>query len=394
MLSIFRDRYPTGRLISELATVHNGKYIVRTLVQVNGENIGSGLAAAETVELAEALARKKAIENLELDSTTSVISATSQSPRAVSSVAPQPLAATPGQPASQKLTEVAATRDLVQNQTQTQTQTKTKTKTKVDKDPPTATPEEREPIASTVTKTEEEREPIASTVTSEPVTIPSESDRFDSDDWLNSPSSSSSTFEAKPLGGSGELIDSSSEIGSDRSTAQKDSIGKSMESQTQSTGVTAASAPLDLSNTTATIDVLLNNLNWSKERERDYLEQTCGEKLRSLLNEEKLLDFQEYLEVLAKVTAKIKGLGWKPKQEKDYLKNHQSGKTREELNANELTEFWEYLEIFDKITEKIKGLGWTNEQGKDYLQETYGVVGRTRLSLEQLQEFLLYLESL
>ena len=382
MLSIFRSRYPTGRLISELATVHNGKYIVRTLVQVNGENIGSGLAAAETVELAEAKARKRAIENLELDSTTSV--SVSQSPKAVSSVAPPPPRATAGQPASQKLTEVAATRDVVKNQTQTQTKSKTQTKTQVDKERPTATPEERPPIASTATK--------------EPVTIPNESDRFDSDDWLNSSSSSSSEFEAKPLGGSGELIDSLSEIGSDRSTAQKDSIAavvaSGMESQTPSTAVTAAFIPLDLSNTTATIDVLLNNLNWSKERERDYLELTYGEKLRSLLNEEKLLDFQQYLEILAKVTAKIKALGWKPKQEKDYLKNHQSGKTREELNANELTEFLEYLEIFDKITDKIKELGWTNEQGKDYLQETYGVVGRTRLSLEQLQDFLLYLESL
>ncbi|MDY6804288.1 MAG: hypothetical protein SXA11_10840 [Cyanobacteriota bacterium] len=376
MLSIFRSRYPTARLISELATVHNGKYIVRTLVQVNGENIGSGLAAAETVELAEAKARKRAIENLELDSTTSV----SQSPKAVSSVAPPPSIATAAQPASQKLTEVAATRDVVKNQTKTKTKSKTQTKTQVDKEPPTATPEERPPIASTLTK--------------EPVTIPNESDRFDSDDWLNSSSSSSSEFEANPLGGSGELIDSLPEIGSDRSTPQKDSIGSSMESQTPSTGVTAGSAPLDLSNTTATIDVLLNNLNWSKERERDYLELTYGEKLRSLLNEEKLLDFQEYLEILAKVTAKIKSLGWNPKQEKDYLKNNQSGKTREQLNANELTEFFEYLEIFDKTTENIKELGWTNEQGKDYLQETYGVVARTRLSLEQLQDFLLYLESL
>lgn len=373
MLSIFRSRYPTGRLISELATVHNGKYIVRTLVQVNGENIGSGLAAAETVELAEAKARKRAIENLELDSTSSV----SQPPKAISSVAPEPPRATAGQPASQKLTEVAATRELVTNKTKTKS--KTQTKTEVDKERPTGTPEERSRGASTAT--------------AEPVTIPSESDRFGSDEWLTAPSPRSE-FEAKPLGGSGELIDSLSEIGSDRSTAEKDSIGSGVDLQSGATGVTAGSVPLDLSNTTATIDVLLNNLNWSKERERDYLELTYGEKLRSLLNEEKLLDFQEYLEILAKVTAKIKSLGWNPKQEKDYLKNNQSGTTREQLNANELTEFFEYLEIFDKTTEKIKELGWSNEQGKDYLQETYGVVARTRLSLEQLQDFLLYLESL
>jgi hypothetical protein len=100
------------------------------------------------------------------------------------------------------------------------------------------------------------------------------------------------------------------------------------------------------------------------------------------------------LEVLVKVTAKIKALGWKPKQEKDYLKNHQGGRSLEELDAYELQECLEYLEVFDSITQKIQELGWTNEQGKDYLQTTYGEPGRTRLSPDQLREFFKYLESL
>jgi hypothetical protein len=353
MLSKFRSLYPTGRLISELTTIHNGQYIVRTLVQVNGENVGSGLASAETVELAEELARKRAIENLELDSPTSVPPSSSQSPTAVSSVAPRPSASNRPQPTSQKLTEVAATRDVDQQKTKTQT----KTKTQVNEEPVSRTPEPASPIASTA--------PLA------PVTIPPEPDNFDNE-WLNGPSYTKSELEGQKLSGTSEKIE---------------------ENQTPTTELTATSEPLDLSNATATIEVLLNNLNWSKEQERDYLEQTYGEKTRSFLDEEKLLDFQEYLEVLAKVTAKIKSLGWNPKQQKDYLKNHQGGRSLEELDAYELAEFLEYLEVFDKITQKIKELAWTNEQGKNYLQDNYGVAGRTRLSPEQLRDFLTRLES-
>ena len=353
MLSKFRSLYPTGRLISELTTIHNGQYIVRTLVQVNGENVGSGLASAETVELAEELARKRAIENLELDSPASVISARAQSPTAVSSVASLSSPSDRPQPTSQKLMEVAATRDVDKQKTKT----KTKTKTQVNEEPVSRTPEPASPIASTA--------PL------NPVTIP-ESNNFDSEDWLNGPSYTKSDLEGQKLSGTSKKIE---------------------ENQTPTTELTATSEPLDLSNATAAIEVLLNNLNWSKERERDYLEQTYGEKTRSFLDEEKLLDFQKYLEVLAKVTAKIKALGWNPKQQKDYLKNHQGGRSLEELDAYELAEFLEYLEVFDKITQKIKELAWTNEQGKDYLQETYGVAGRTRLSPEQLRDFLTRLES-
>lgn len=368
MLKNLRSRYPTSYLISELATIHNGQYIVRALVQVNGENISSGLAAAETVELAEDLARKRAIDNLELDSTASIIRTTSPPPTAISSVSPLPRAGTPREPAPQKLTEITPPREFV----------------KIQKEPLPPPPEEPSPIASTITLN--------------PVTIPPESDSFDSDDWLKSTSGNKSDLEPEQFGGSGELRDSSLEIGSDRLSSGGESMSQlsseTRESQTPAQEVIAVNEPLDLSNSTATIDILLSNLNWSKDQERDYLEETYGQKMRSLLDEEKLLDFQNFLEALAKVTAKIKALGWKPKQEKDYLKNHQGGRSLVELDAYELEQCLEYLEVFDRITHKIQELGWSNEQGKDYLQKTYGEPGRTRLSPDQLRGFLQHLESL
>jgi hypothetical protein len=64
MISQFRNCYPNGSLISELLAIDHGKFIVRVLVQVEGVILSTGLAAAETVELAEDQARNRALEIL------------------------------------------------------------------------------------------------------------------------------------------------------------------------------------------------------------------------------------------------------------------------------------------------------------------------------------------
>lgn len=53
MFAQFQASYPTGGLISELLTIYQGKFVVRVLVQVEGITRATGIAAAETPELAE-----------------------------------------------------------------------------------------------------------------------------------------------------------------------------------------------------------------------------------------------------------------------------------------------------------------------------------------------------
>lgn len=48
-------------LISELLTINQNKYVVRVMVVSQGETVASGLAAAETVEIAEDRARERAV---------------------------------------------------------------------------------------------------------------------------------------------------------------------------------------------------------------------------------------------------------------------------------------------------------------------------------------------
>ena len=67
MLNEFRRCYPQGSLISELLAIDHGKYIVRTLVEVGGITLATGLAAADTVEAAEDRARNRALALIELN---------------------------------------------------------------------------------------------------------------------------------------------------------------------------------------------------------------------------------------------------------------------------------------------------------------------------------------
>jgi hypothetical protein len=64
MFAQFRVRYPTGSLISELLTIYNGKFVVRALVQIDGVTKATGMAVADTIELAEDQARIRALELL------------------------------------------------------------------------------------------------------------------------------------------------------------------------------------------------------------------------------------------------------------------------------------------------------------------------------------------
>ena len=73
MLDRFRSDYPNGGLISELVKIDCGKYIVKAIVVVDDITLATGLAAAETIELAEDRARVRALALLNLETTTKPI---------------------------------------------------------------------------------------------------------------------------------------------------------------------------------------------------------------------------------------------------------------------------------------------------------------------------------
>jgi hypothetical protein len=66
-ISQFRTSYPQGSIISELIAIDHGKYIVRVILQSDGQILATGLAGADTVEQAEDLARERACSVLLLN---------------------------------------------------------------------------------------------------------------------------------------------------------------------------------------------------------------------------------------------------------------------------------------------------------------------------------------
>jgi hypothetical protein len=99
MLNQFRNFYPEGGLISELLTIDHGKFIVRVTVQANGVILGTGLAAADTIEKAEDQARIRALALVNLNSTppikATVVTAPQTPPPVKVEPKPEPLATPP-----------------------------------------------------------------------------------------------------------------------------------------------------------------------------------------------------------------------------------------------------------------------------------------------------------
>ncbi len=63
-LTAFRSQYPEGRLISDLVTIQDGQYVVRTSIEQAGETLATGFAASADVQIAEDKARERAIAAL------------------------------------------------------------------------------------------------------------------------------------------------------------------------------------------------------------------------------------------------------------------------------------------------------------------------------------------
>jgi hypothetical protein len=62
----FRAQYPEGALVADLISIHDAQYVVRASVALAGEVIATGLAADQTVEVAEDKARDRALSILGL----------------------------------------------------------------------------------------------------------------------------------------------------------------------------------------------------------------------------------------------------------------------------------------------------------------------------------------
>ena len=108
MLQKLRQRYPQVALISELVQIDHGKYIVKAIVEIEGKTVVTGLAAADTVEIAEDRARERALLLLEAENTPDLQLVEKVSPNNISlpSDLPKPVASAKKSTKTAKVTEI------------------------------------------------------------------------------------------------------------------------------------------------------------------------------------------------------------------------------------------------------------------------------------------------
>ncbi|MDY7005514.1 MAG: hypothetical protein SWX82_16680 [Cyanobacteriota bacterium] len=382
MLERFRACYPTGCLISELITIHNGKYVVRVLVQVNGKTLASGLGAADTVELAEDQARKRSLAILPLDKSIST-----------------PQSSVPIYPTQSVSTELPQTNTYVNTSLQQEIEEVPAARSNLDANevPDSSTISSELEESDIYTPVEKEKLPIVESSMNYD-DIPDSTQNLSGFDksWLNSNYGTEQEEEkidetTETLINSGNDRDTDSEITIPESIDSSVEIAQSIDTNDE---INSPNPSYDVSEDNVKIDILIDSLGWTKEKEQEFLEQNYHQKTRQFLTTEELFSFHQYLDILLKVTKESKHQGWKLKQQQDYLEYSHNKESLEQLSVDELQSFLEYLEVFGKTTNEIKRLGWNATKGKTYLKKNYGEEGRTRLSYEQLQDFLQNLEKL
>ncbi|HLO48900.1 MAG TPA: hypothetical protein VK211_10840 [Kamptonema sp.] len=342
MFAQFRTLYPTGQLISELVTIYQGKFVVRTLIQLDGKTVATAMSAGDTVELAEDRSWTRSLSILGLNSSVSV---------------PAPVT-TPDNPLYTATNRDIAREDIISTAPTTAPKTVPAPLPQIPhRDIPLPTENPSIPQqGSFVNRKTQENEPT-NLPAAEPIypapaatSVPPVPKQLDSDAWL------SSSYGVSPLGQESSAIPSP--ISSSKSETEFPSVTHSSayesEVEPQSTFIEANETPLEISppseviednsETIAQIDVLLKRLKWKKEQESEYLLQAYGKLSQGLLARHELLDFLEYLEIFSKTSDEIVRLGWDTKQGRDYLNQAYGKLARHQLNKEQLLDFLQYLE--------------------------------------------------
>ncbi|HBB35033.1 MAG TPA: hypothetical protein DDZ80_01040 [Cyanobacteria bacterium UBA8803] len=272
MFTQFRSRYPQGSLITDLLAMDRGQFIVRCLIQVDGITLASGLAAAQTIELAEDQARSRALAVLAMDSTPATAHPEAPAVSPEVAVLPQPNSPIPQAVSSDNLEHIPSP-ELSPTSSSRSSGSNSRRKKNTQQVTTTSWTAEEKPDKATEQLTATSWAPEEKTFTDEflmpeiePSTEPEESPVM-----VTQPLSQSQLHSLVAPSYSPEELDESSSPSSPET-------------------------PIDFSDIIARTNVELKRLGWTNQQGRDYLVQTYGKRSRQLLTDEELLDFLRHLE--------------------------------------------------------------------------------------------------
>jgi hypothetical protein len=238
MLQKLRQRYPQVALISELVQIDHGKYIVRAIIEIEGKTVVTGLAAADTVEIAEDRARERALLLLEAENTPDLQLVEKVSPNNISLPSDLPKTV----PSTKKSTKTAKVTEIPRPEA------KIEPELPQVQDIPPAKIELELPQVQDIPLPEPE-----------PLLLEMEPDNYSLLSEL--PEEASLTEEEPPA----------------------------------PEPVVVIPEEIDYSVLKTKIDVEMKRLAWTTEKGREYLISTYGKKSRLLLTNEELLEFYNYL---------------------------------------------------------------------------------------------------
>jgi hypothetical protein len=270
MFNQFRVRYPKGSLITELSAIDHGKYIVRCLVQDEGNTLVTSLAAAETVELAEDQARSRALAILDLDPTTAT---EEKETTPVTSEVAIPLK--PMQMASKAFSDApsVAAATLSENLGQSK---------------PARFPEVTKATdIGSLSFSESRREDVAD----QSATMPLVAEEIPFTEEFSSVEVETSQEVETPLW----MVEKEKKSPAQFNEVPAPSYSPT-ELETSTIQMPSTDTPVDFSDIIARTNVELKRLGWTNQQGRDYLVQTYGKRSRQLLSDGELLDFLHHLE--------------------------------------------------------------------------------------------------
>jgi hypothetical protein len=260
MLSQFQSLYPNGSIISELIQIFQGKYIVRVSLQVEGVTRATGMAGADTIEAAEDQARNRALMVLGTGNSTATVAFSTKTLKNSTNTTNIVNESVPVIPAS---SDVVSSHRSFSNHTETSS-------------PPVA--------EQNIQPREENYYQVP------PQSVPTTATREEKPDTSKPNLEMVSSPEPEP-----QLLPEITPSNVTPFTPRNNS-------QPEDTGVYSGigtrrkkSEPVNLSDVIAQTDVHIERLGWTKEQGREHLKKTYGKLGRSLLSEEELLDFLNYL---------------------------------------------------------------------------------------------------
>ena len=344
MLAQFQSLYPEGSIISELIQIHHNKYIVRVNVQIKGVTRVTGMAAAETIEMAEDRARERALMVLKK---ASLQETSSQDNSANLSLQGQGVQVQSHRFDTTETLDQLSVKQVTAKQEGTTETAKTVNQSSAQEESIAKAPIPKEAVArfesihsdsqltttATGTNTAQAKEesntaiPVSShpssrfTVNSNiPPQEIKQSKQINQSDFDSQGVTNNSQFQFdSPLGddgtGSSENqadinqlpLMSSTNVQSFMSPShlppeEEQEVTASIKKKPTKTSKkktepkdSTSTQPKSLLDPIAEIDVEMRRLGWTREQGREHLIQTYGKRARSLLTDEQLLEFLEYL---------------------------------------------------------------------------------------------------